>query len=101
MREQAQLEPINLCTLRGPGPKTDWNSDWRLTGTRTTNWQHFFCPGVVCNNNKTKRKGGWQGGAAAGLLTTMCQNGCQTSFFGVVSEVHKDSEDISAGIGIF
>jgi hypothetical protein len=49
---------------------------------------------VVCNNSKTERKGGRQGGTADGLLTKICQNG-------VVSEVHKDSEDISAGIGIF
>ncbi len=56
---------------------------------------------MVCNNSKTELKGGRQGGTAAGLLPKICQNGCQTSFFGVVSEVHKDSEDISAGIVIF
>jgi hypothetical protein len=45
--------------------------------------------------------GGWQGGSAAGLWTKIHQNGHKTSFFDVLSEVQKDSEDVSAGIGTF
>jgi hypothetical protein len=57
---------------------------------------------VVCNSGETKQKGGGQKvGAAAGLLTKKCQNVCQNILFEVTSEVQKDLEDVSAGIGIF
>jgi hypothetical protein len=44
---------------------------------------------------------GWQGGAAAGLLTKIFQKVCKASFFEAMSEVQKDLEDVSAGIYIF
>ncbi len=43
---------------------------------------------------------GQQGGAAAGLLTKICQNVNQNIIFEVMSEVQKDPEDVSAAIGI-
>jgi hypothetical protein len=45
--------------------------------------------------------GGQEGGAAAGCLTKIIKKSVKTSFFEVMSEVQKDSEDVSAGIGIF
>jgi hypothetical protein len=45
----------------------------------------------------SRRRGGWQSGAAAGPLMKICQNVCQI----LMSEVQKDLEDVSAGIGIF
>jgi hypothetical protein len=40
--------------------------------------------------------GGWHGGATAGFLTKNCQKVSQN-----VISVQKDSEDVSAGIGIY
>jgi hypothetical protein len=39
------------------------------------------------------------GDVAAGLLTKIHQNDCQKDIFEVMSEVKKDPEDVSAGIG--
>jgi hypothetical protein len=47
------------------------------------------------------RERGRQGVAEARLLRKICRNGHKTSFFEVMSELQKDLEDISAGIGIF
>jgi hypothetical protein len=55
---------------------------------------------VVCINSKTGRKGlGSTGDAAAGLLMKKRQNGHLNVIFEVMSEVQKDPEDVSAGIG--
>ncbi len=45
--------------------------------------------------------GGRQGGSTAGFLTKIVKKSVKTSFFEVMSEVQKDSEDVFAGIGIF
>jgi hypothetical protein len=49
----------------------------------------------------TDGRGSGHGSAAAGFLTKNRQNECQNLIFEVMSEVQKDSEDISAGKGIF
>ncbi len=46
----------------------------------------------------TDGRGGRQGSAAAGFLTKNVKISVKTSFFEVMSEVQKDSEDNSAGI---
>jgi hypothetical protein len=74
--------------------------DWRRTELVTTAWQDFSHPQGIYNSSKTELKGGGSAGdAAAGILTKIHQNGIKTSFFEVMSEVQKDPEDISAGIG--
>jgi hypothetical protein len=45
--------------------------------------------------------GGQQGSAVARLLTKTCPNRHQNVIFYVMSEAQKDSEDISAGKGVF
>jgi hypothetical protein len=55
---------------------------------------------VVCNDSKTGRKReGRQGPTATELLTKKRQNGRQNIIFDVMSEVQKDSQDVSAEIG--
>jgi hypothetical protein len=94
-------EPATPRTLCGPEPETDWNVDWRRIGLQTPAWRDFSRPRVACNSSKTKRKGGGQkNSAAAGLLTKNHQKVLQNVIFEVMSEVQKDSEDISAEIGI-
>jgi hypothetical protein len=45
--------------------------------------------------------GGQKGGATTGLLTKYIKMYIKTSFFEVLSEDKKDSEDVSAGTSIF
>jgi hypothetical protein len=55
---------------------------------------------VVCNDSKTGRKReGRQGCAATELLMKKRQNGHQNVIFDIVSEVQKDLQDVSVGIG--
>jgi hypothetical protein len=57
---------------------------------------------VVCSNSKTGQKlGGRNGSAATELLMKKRQNGHQNVIFDIMSEVQKDSQDISAGKGYF
>jgi hypothetical protein len=85
-----------------PSAEIDWNVDWRRTSLRTTARRDFSRHQVVCIHSKTKRKGrDRQYVFAARLLTKKRQNGRKTSFFDIVSEVQKDLQDVSAGIGQF
>jgi hypothetical protein len=54
-RKRPDCEPATPRTLRGPRPETDWNVDWR--------------------------RGGRQGGAAAGFLTKKRQKVSQNVIF--------------------
>jgi hypothetical protein len=57
---------------------------------------------LVGNKSKTGRKrGGQNGSAAIELLTKDFKMDVKTSFFDILSEVQKDSQDVSAGIGKF
>jgi hypothetical protein len=49
---------------------------------------------VVCNSSKIEWKGGggWQGGAAAELLTEIFKNVCKNVIIDVMSKVQNDSE---------
>jgi hypothetical protein len=68
-------EPATPRTLRGPRPETDWNVDWRRGGVgRVAPRLDFWLKNVT--------------------------KSVKMSFFEVMSEVQKDSEDVSAGIGI-
>jgi hypothetical protein len=42
-----------------------------------------------------------QGGTATGVLTKYIKIYIKKSFFDIMSEVQKDSEDVSAGLGIY
>jgi hypothetical protein len=73
---------------------------WSRTALWTTARRDFSRARVVHNSCKTGRKRGWwQSSDATELLTKKRQNGCQNVFFDVMSEVQKDLEDVSAGIG--
>ncbi len=75
--------------LRTHCPRTLYIQDWKLieiywrcTRLRITAQQDFSCARVVCNSIKTEgRMGGWQGDAAAGLLTNILQNVHQNIVF--------------------
>ncbi len=57
---------------------------------------------MVFKSCKTEQKGvGQQGRAATGLLTKKFLNDIKISFCNIMSEVRKDSEDVSTGIGNF
>ncbi len=87
-----------------PRTETDWNVDWCHTKLRIMAHQYFSCSRVVCYSSKTEWKGGGgsQGHATTRFFYKTCQNGHQNiSFFDILSDVPKDLEDISAGIGIF
>jgi hypothetical protein len=89
-------------TLRSPRPETDWNVHWCRTSLRTTARRDFSRHQVVGIHSKTKRKGrDRQYFFAAQLLTKKVKMDVKTSFFDVMSEVQKDSQDVSAGIGQF
>jgi hypothetical protein len=66
---------------------------------RTTPRQDFSGDRVVCNDSKTGlMRVGRQGRTAIEPLTKMDVN---LSFFDVMSEVQKDSQDVYAGRGQF
>jgi hypothetical protein len=97
-RVRPDWEPASPRTLRSPGREIDRNVACHRTTLRTTARRDFSCALVVCNSSKTSRKGEcWNVSAATELLTKKCQN----VIFFVMSEVQKDSQDVSAGIGQF
>jgi hypothetical protein len=85
-------------TLHNPGPETELHNDWRHARLRTTTRRDSSRPRVVSNSSKIKRKGGVGRGHHG---RTSNENTSKCHFFEVMSEVQKDSEDVSAGIGIF
>jgi chloramphenicol 3-O-phosphotransferase len=47
----------------------------------------------VCNTVKpSRRREGWQGGAAGRFLTKICQKGHQNVIFDITSDIQKDSK---------
>ncbi len=56
---------------------------------------------MVCIAVKPNRRGGWQGRVATKFLVKISQSGHQNIIFDALSEVQKDLEDISEGIGTF
>jgi hypothetical protein len=62
-------------------------------------WRDVSCARVVCNDSKTGRKQeGRKGRAVTDFLTKNIKMDVKTSFFDIMSEVPKDSQDISSGI---
>jgi hypothetical protein len=64
--------------------------DWKLTG-------------MLTDSSKTKRKREGSAGSLRNRVfkTKIHQNDCKNIIFYVLPEVQKDSDDVSAGMGIF
>ncbi len=101
-RARPDWEPAFPRTLRGPGREIDRNVAWRHTALQTTALRDFSRAWVVCNTVKPvkSREVGmvapWQN-----FLRKNVKMDVKTSFFDVMSEVQKDLQDISPGIGQF
>ncbi len=91
-----------LPTLHSPGLETDQLNDWCHAGLWTRALPDFSHPRVVCNSSKIE----WKGRVSRvvpwpDFWWKYVKKYAKTSFLEVMSDVQKDSEDVSAGIGIF
>ncbi len=101
-RNWPNWEPASPNTLHSPGPEIDWNVDWCRTALRTTargtssplRWSVMTVKPVGSGkvNRVAPRHHLWWKNVKMDI---------KTSFVDVMSEVQKNSQDISAGIGQF
>jgi hypothetical protein len=100
-RARPDCEPASPSTLCGLGQVIDRNVAWCRTALRTTPRQDVSRARVVCNDRPV---GSGKAGRVAPPQIFWQKNikmDVKTSFFDIMSEVPKDLQDVSSGIGQF